>query len=61
MFEENEIIGFHEKLTEEVSRLQDGKQDFRCIQHFALLIARSALHQQNGELTIREELAIVGV
>ena len=31
MFEENEIIGFHEKLTEEVSRLQDGKQDFRCI------------------------------
>lgn len=61
MFEENEIIGFHERLTQEVLRLKDGKPNLRDIQYFALLIARSALRQQSGELTIREELALVGV
>ncbi|OHA02650.1 MAG: hypothetical protein A3J58_02880 [Candidatus Sungbacteria bacterium RIFCSPHIGHO2_02_FULL_52_23] len=59
--EKNEIVEFHRQLTENIRRLEEGKPDLLSIQHFALLIARSALRQRNGELTIREELAIVGV
>ena len=58
---ENELVEFHQRLAEEIRRLKDGKPDFRTVQHFALLIARSALRQQEGELTIREERAIVGI
>ncbi|MBI2053550.1 MAG: hypothetical protein HYT41_02285 [Candidatus Sungbacteria bacterium] len=61
MPDENEIIEFHRQLTEKIRHLEEGKPDFLYIQHFALLIARSALRQRNGELTIREELAIAGV
>lgn len=58
---ENEIIDFHRQLTEEIEHLKTGGRDFRAIQHFALLIARSALRQQSRELTVRQELAIIGV
>lgn len=59
--EENEIVDFHRKLSEEVKLLQEGHPNLFAIQHFASLIARSANRQQIGELTITQELAVVGV
>lgn len=59
--EENEIVCFYQKLGKQVQLFQEGCPNLSAIQHLALLIARSANRQLMGELTIKQELAVVGV